>query len=210
MSSVPLTPVSYLVLGLIARNGPATPYDLKRLVSRSIGFFWAFPHSQLYAEPQRLAAAGLLREEREPRGRRRRTFAITGEGLAALREWLQTPVVQPPQVRHLGVLKLFFGEFADRDDIVALAHAQAAFHDARLEELKAAAEWLRERPDLDHPYATLRLGLAMEGALAQFWADVAERPPRTRRATEDGRGSRARPQARRRAGADRRAGRAGA
>ena len=50
-----LTPTSYLVLGLVAREGPSTPYDLKRHVAATIGHFWSFPHALLYKEPPRLA-----------------------------------------------------------------------------------------------------------------------------------------------------------
>ena len=181
MSSIQLTPVSYLVLGLVARAGEATPYDLKGLVSRSIGFFWSFPHSQLYAEPERLARAGLLREARERHGRRRRVYSITDSGLDALREWLRAPVEQPIQVRDLGLLKLFFGEFVEPDAVVALARAQTEFHRARLAAYEQVEERLSKRVALEHPYATLRLGLRMERALAEFWADVAAHPPRTRR-----------------------------
>ena len=62
----------------VALRGPTTPYDLKRFVQLSIGHFWPFPHTQLYAEPARLADAGLLEETREDGGRRRRHYAITG------------------------------------------------------------------------------------------------------------------------------------
>ena len=73
MSTVRLGPTSYVVLGSIAVRGPSTSYDLKRFVELTLGHFWSFPHSQLYAEPDRLARAGLLTEEREEGGRRRRT-----------------------------------------------------------------------------------------------------------------------------------------
>jgi DNA-binding MarR family transcriptional regulator len=86
-----LTPTSYLVLGLLGAMGPSTSYDLKRAVNRSIGEFWSFPHSQLYAEPVRLAAAGLLVEEREEKGRRRRLWSITAAGRDALDAWLAEP-----------------------------------------------------------------------------------------------------------------------
>ncbi len=75
MAGIALTPVSYLVLGEVARRGSATPYELKVAVAGSIGNCWSFPHAQLYKEPPRLAAAGLLSEEREESGRRRRSFA---------------------------------------------------------------------------------------------------------------------------------------
>src|ERR1700693_5906021 len=86
-----LTPTSYLVLGLIAREGPSTPYDLKRHVAATIGHFWSFPHVLLYQEPPRLADLGLLTEEREQDGRRRRLFTITDTGRAVLEAWLATP-----------------------------------------------------------------------------------------------------------------------
>ncbi|MDR4215877.1 PadR family transcriptional regulator, partial [Bacillus paralicheniformis] len=40
--------------------GPATSYQLKQRVARSVGNFWAFAHSQLYDEPARLVNAGLV------------------------------------------------------------------------------------------------------------------------------------------------------
>src|SRR6478672_2267938 len=69
MSSPQLTPVSYVVLGMVA-EGATTSYDMKQKASRSVGYFWNFPHSQLYAEPGHLVELGLLDEEREAEGRR--------------------------------------------------------------------------------------------------------------------------------------------
>src|SRR5881227_593256 len=67
---------SYVVLGLVEQCGTATPYDLKRMVDVSIGYFWDFPQSQLYAEAARLVGLGLLVEEQEPSGRRRRLLSV--------------------------------------------------------------------------------------------------------------------------------------
>ena len=78
-----LTPTSYLVLGLLAREGPSTPYDLEQHVRATLGNFWSFPHTLLYSEPPRLAALGLVTETRETEGRRRRVFAITPAGYVA-------------------------------------------------------------------------------------------------------------------------------
>ena len=82
---------------------------MKQLVASSIGYFWPFPHSQLYAEPHRLAEAGLLTEEAETGGRRRTTYRVTGRGRAALSAWLAQPTAEPTVIRDLGLLKLFFG-----------------------------------------------------------------------------------------------------
>ena len=60
MSAAPgesrLSPTSYVVLGLVSLRGPSTPYELKNAVEKSVAYFWTFPHSQLYREPERLAA----------------------------------------------------------------------------------------------------------------------------------------------------------
>src|SRR3989304_4600285 len=85
MSSTNLKPTPYLVLGLRAREGPPSPYDLKRRVAATLGHVWSFPHTLLYTEPSRLADLGLVTERRERHGRRRRLFTITDSGLAGPR-----------------------------------------------------------------------------------------------------------------------------
>ena len=64
MSTERLTPTSYLVLGLLAREGPSTPYDLEQHVKATLGNFWSFPHTLLYSEPPRLGTLGLVTETR--------------------------------------------------------------------------------------------------------------------------------------------------
>src|ERR1700690_1919002 len=91
MSNARLTPTAYLILGLLAREGPSTPYALERHVAAPLGNFWSFPHTLLYKEPPRLAALGLVTEAREPEGRRRRVLVITPAGTEALTAWLERP-----------------------------------------------------------------------------------------------------------------------
>jgi len=67
-ASVRLSPVSYVVLGIIGLRGPSTPYQLKQAIERSVRYFWPFPHSQLYGEPERLSREGLLDQEVEGGG----------------------------------------------------------------------------------------------------------------------------------------------
>ena len=177
-----LTSTSYLVLGLVEREGPSTPYDLKRHVAATIGHFWAFPHALLYKEPTRLVELGLLTEEREPEGRRRRLFAITGRGRLALRAWLARPAQEPTQLRDAGLLQLFFADLGSADDRRALALAQLAIHRvalARYEE-DQRAEGRLNGGDLaprtvEHwRGVTLPMGLLYERAAVEFWAGIAE------------------------------------
>jgi DNA-binding PadR family transcriptional regulator/predicted enzyme related to lactoylglutathione lyase len=162
-----LSPTSYVVLGLLATQGPSTPYEMEQLVDVSLGHFWSFPHSQLYSEPARLAERGLVEESREEGGRRRRTFTITATGRAALQDWLgEEGTPAGTEIRDLGLLRLFFGAAArDEGDVAANARAQAQSHREKL----AVYDDLVQVVDEPHVAATLRLGTAYERAALAFW-----------------------------------------
>jgi PadR family transcriptional regulator AphA len=166
-----LTPVSYVVLGLVARDGPVTPYDLKAAVGLGVAHFWPFPHSQIYSESERLARLGLLVEERETTGRRRRHYRVTAEGEEALAAWLAEPTTEKPQIRSLALLKLYFGQLARPEDLAALARAQQAMHREEQAFLAAMLERLQAR---GRPWqlAVGRLMRDAERAMADNWAQV--------------------------------------
>ena len=179
MSSVStrdLTPVSYLVLGLVA-CGAATSYELKQKVASSVGFMWSFPHSALYAEPTRLVELGLLSEQQEEHGRRRRVYTITDEGRAELERWLREPATDPPQLRDLGLLKLFFSNLTSEADVRSLAEAQASAHRKRLAFYEAIEVSIPDQTPDPFPFVTLRMGLMCERAFIAFWDEIAANPP---------------------------------
>src|SRR5262245_6843215 len=167
-----LSPTSYLVLGLVGSGGRCTPYDLKRLVAQTVGNFWTFPHSQLYAEPVRLTAAGLLTEERERGGRNRRHYAITAAGRAAVRAWLAEPTTGLAEVRDMGLLKLFFSDLGSLADVAALARAQRDAHGERLRSYERLAALQRGLPPDALRSQPLQMGLVFERASVEFWNSV--------------------------------------
>jgi PadR family transcriptional regulator, regulatory protein AphA len=172
MSTARLTTTSYVVLGMVALRGPSTSYDLKRAVGHSVGYFWPFPHAQLYSEPKRLVELGLLEVTVESTGRRRQTFSLTDAGLAELRGWLAEPTTEQLQVRDVAELKLFFGELAAPDDIVALAKEQIAQHEDRIAVYEQMRDRFGDRPDVSDRMVPLRLGLRLEYAALSFWQDL--------------------------------------
>jgi PadR family transcriptional regulator, regulatory protein AphA len=182
MSTERLTPTSYLVLGLLAREGPSTPYALERHVGATLGNFWSFPHTLLYSEPPRLEALGLVTETRESDGRRRRMFAITSAGLAALEAWLERPDSVPTELRDRGLLQLFFMDLASDDARLRLAQAQLAIHQAKLTAYEGDARFERRMGPVaaglrtvEHwRGATLPMGLLYERAAVEFWSSVAD------------------------------------
>jgi DNA-binding PadR family transcriptional regulator len=188
-----LTPTSYLVLGLLAREGPSTPYDLEGHVRTTLGNFWSFPHTLLYSEPARLAGLGLVVEERESGGRRRRVFAVTQRGHEALAAWLDTPANEPTELRDPGLLQLFFSDLAPADSRLQLAEQQLAIHraklaayqeDLRLERRPAAAG--RGQRTVEHWRGeTLPMGIVYERGAVDFWTNVAVRARAAMRKNDD-------------------------
>jgi DNA-binding PadR family transcriptional regulator len=161
-----LTPTAIIVLGLL-ELGEATPYELKVRVAASVGNFWSVPHSALYAEPERLAKAGLAEERRERGGRRRRVFSITDAGRRALAEWRAEPTSDPAELRDPALLKLFFGA-----DPARMAAAQLPLHRERLaryEDISALDDGSGPRG----PFLALEAGIRHEHEWIAFWEELA-------------------------------------
>ncbi len=176
MSTGRLSNTSYVVLGMIGLRGPSTPYDLKRGIGHSVGYFWPFPHAQLYAEPERLERMGLLAVQPEETGRRRKVYTLTDRGRAALREWLSAPTNVHFQMRDVAELKLFFSELGDPADVVRLARDQVAQHEQRIREYEQMQDRFGDQPAVARRMVTLRLGLEMEHAALRFWRSLASEP----------------------------------
>lgn len=172
--SVRLSTTSYVVLGMIALRGPSTPYDLKRAVGHSVGYFWHFPHAQLYSEPERLRDAGLLDRVSEQDGRRRKTYSLTDEGRDAVRAWLASPTDEHFQMRDIAELKLFFNEVGDPSDVHRLAEEQIAQHRMRIADYEQMVERFGDRPEARPRMITVELGLEMEYAALRFWQALAK------------------------------------
>ena len=161
---IQLTQTSYVVLGLVEQAGEATPYDLKQIVATTVGGFFSIPHSQLYAEPERLAKAGYLRERREQTGRRRKHYAITETGRRALKDWLATPTEELYELRDPGLLKLAFG-----GNPQALAEAQLKSHHARLEELREIEQALEAAGAPEEQRLVAQAGIGHTREYIRFW-----------------------------------------
>ncbi|KNX37337.1 PadR family transcriptional regulator [Luteipulveratus halotolerans] len=163
-----LTTASYLVLGLVDLLGEASPYALKQAAADYVAPFWSLPHTQIYVQADKLVEAGLLAQEQESGGRRRRLLTITDDGKKALSEWLADPAVIPVEARDLGLLKLFFGS-----DVRDIGPAQISHHTERLqgyEQMKAESAGMPRGPA-----ATLAFGIRYEQALVAFWSTLLDR-----------------------------------
>jgi len=165
---IQLTQTSYVVLGLVEQAGEATPYDLKQIVAATVGTFFSIPHSQVYAEPERLAGAGYLRERREQTGRRRKHYSLTAKGSSALKEWLRTPTEELYELRDPGLLKLAFGANAQ-----TLAKVQLSAHEERLDDLRRLATTLKVAGATEEQLLVVEAGIGHSREYVRFWKKLA-------------------------------------
>jgi DNA-binding PadR family transcriptional regulator len=158
-----LSDTSYAVLGLVDRLGPATPYQLKQFAQGSLFYFWTIPHTQIYSECARLAQAGLLEEQREDTGRRRRTYRLTKAGRTEFERWRDAPQTEPRELRDPALLKLFYGA-----DPAMLAPVQIQRHTDRLQRYLK----LRDTDIPDGARHALQAGISQERDYVRFWTGL--------------------------------------
>jgi PadR family transcriptional regulator, regulatory protein AphA len=137
---------SYEILGLVGRGG-AGAHDLLRMARRGRMLDWA-GESQYYVEPKRLAKLGYL-DARPERGktRERTVYTLTAKGLAALRDYAETPVRFTP-LKSDPLLRLLLcdlvGEPVTRSSMLTLREDIADLMD-RVDDSDVAARTLEHR-----------------------------------------------------------------
>jgi PadR family transcriptional regulator AphA len=163
-----LTTTSYALLALLDQLGPASSYDIKQALDKSIENFWPVPHTTAYEEPTRLAAGGYLSVKQEDGGRRRKCYELTEAGREALRAWAAEPTAAPPQLRDELMLKAFAGA-----DAPELLQQRIAWHRAKQEELKGYLEEVREVKGWERSQRTLIVGIAYHQKMLELMEDLA-------------------------------------
>jgi PadR family transcriptional regulator AphA len=164
---------SNALLGLLSL-GPMSGYDIRQLISRSIGHFWSESYGQIYPGLKRLAAAGLA-EKKTERGKGspdRHVYSLTGEGRKRLQQWVKLPVTEVEVPRNEMLLKLFFGAHVPLS--VSREHVEAylELHQKQLQLYTAMAKTLRKEeandPQLPFWLMTLSLGRHCSAAMVKW------------------------------------------
>ena len=180
MSTEQLTPTSYLVLGLLAREGPSTPYALKRPRRGHARPLLVVP---ALAPLRGARPSGGSRAAPRAAGGGRTTAAhlhLTAAGQAALQAWLSRPSHEPTELRDPGLLQLFFADLGPPEARLAIAAEQLEAHRAKLADYEEDQR-LERGPGAGGPGQrtaerwhgeTVRMGLLYERAAVDFWAGV--------------------------------------
>ena len=165
------------LIGLLAREGPMTGYELTKAFDRSVNFVWHAVQGQIYPELSRLAAAGLIRQTSTgPRGAKR--FEATEEGIAELRRWI-TDVEPARGIRNETLLRVFFSYLVDPADVESLLRREADEYRRQLAILERfAAECPPEIPSERASGLTVDAGIRASNARIE-WAEAAIEEVRT-------------------------------
>jgi DNA-binding PadR family transcriptional regulator len=157
------------LIGLLARDGPQSGYQLTKAFDRSVNYFWHALPGQIYPELARLVDDGFIRQTRTgPRGAK--IYEATPEGIAELRRWVTVEPIRAP--RNEVLIRIFFAYLADPVDVEAFLRREADVYRGRLGRIKSVldtpAESLPERASRLTVDAGFRLNKA-----ALEWAEHA-------------------------------------
>jgi PadR family transcriptional regulator AphA len=160
------------LLGILSLR-PMSGYDIRQMVSSSIGYFWSESYGQIYPGLKRLAAAGLVVKKTERNKGRpdRHLYSITADGRERLREWLKIPVSEEV-VRNELLLKLFFGAHVSAEVNREHVRLNVEFHQRSLKTYTAMAKQLRVEkandPNLPYWLMTLNYGKHHSAAMLKW------------------------------------------
>ncbi|MFF3641635.1 PadR family transcriptional regulator [Streptomyces sp. NPDC002564] len=128
---------------------PGSGYELARRFDRSIGYFWAATHQQIYRVLKRMEGDGWIgaREVAQQDRPDKREYSVTAPGRDALTRWLQEPI-QPESVRHELAVKIRGAAFDDPAALIDEVERHRTAHADRLAHYLAG-----ERRDFTGPAA---------------------------------------------------------
>jgi DNA-binding PadR family transcriptional regulator len=151
-------------------------YDLARRFDKSIGYFWAATHQQVYKVLGRMEAAGwvagtVVEQDGRPD---KKLYELTADGRAELARWLAVPA-EPEVTRSELAVKVRGAAYGDVRAVATEVARHRAMHAERLDvylanEKRAFPDPARLRGSTLHQYLVLRGGITYErGALE--WCD---------------------------------------
>ncbi len=165
------------ILGLLSLQ-PASGYDIKRTIDRSVYFIWNVTGPQIYTTLRTLRNDGLIASEAIPQVGKpdKQIHTITAKGKLALKEFANEPI-RAAVTRDEVLLRVFLGNFAEEETIL---RELAAFLDRIRHErmfMEATEARIRAHPGVREKerrfqLLSLRLKVAqyrvMEQELAKF------------------------------------------
>jgi PadR family transcriptional regulator, regulatory protein AphA len=158
------------LIGLLAREGPLTGYQLTKAFDRSVNYVWHAVSGQIYPELARLVDAGFIKQTGSgPRGAKR--YDATPEGIAELRRWI-TEDEPNRSVRNDTLLRVFFAYLVDPAEVEAVLRREADAYRESLASLERFAAEPAETPSERASWLTVDAGVRFLKARIE-WAENA-------------------------------------
>ena len=143
-----MTELDSTILAIIARDGPLSAYDVRKVFARSLTSTWSSSTGSIYPSIRRLQEAGHVTAGSAKGARARKSLRVTASGRAAVDAWLRgmTAEVAGPTPNPIRTRMYFVGivDPAERLAIVQQASkstcaALAAAEHARAERIAVSA-----------------------------------------------------------------------
>lgn len=115
-------PLKHGILGLLSLNS-ASGYDLSKLFSESLNYFWMANQSQIYRELDKMEQGGWVCSEIVEQSIRpnKRIYSITKAGAEELLKWLKNDGVDQLMVMRSSIMmKVFFANKINRENVINL------------------------------------------------------------------------------------------
>jgi DNA-binding PadR family transcriptional regulator len=172
-----LSKTSYVILGML-RLGRSTGYEIKSFMDVSTRFFWAASYGQIYPELKRLEELGLARPTGAAGGgRQRKAYELTAEGDRELDAWLRSDEALHFELRHEGLLKLFFSDGLSAPDRAAQWRRTREAHEPVADQLRSIRPKAGVEPGTgkEMPLEVLEFGIAYQEFLIGYCKRMEER-----------------------------------
>lgn len=110
--------LKFTILGLLSLQ-PASGYDIKRTIDRSVYFIWNVTGPQIYTTLRTLRGEGLIASESIPQVGKpdKQIHTITEKGKLALQQFANEPI-RAAVTRDEVLLRVFLGNFAEEATIL--------------------------------------------------------------------------------------------
>ena len=171
-----MTELDLTILAIIARDGPLSAYDVRKVFARSLTSTWSSSTGSIYPSIRRLQKARRVVSSSPKGARARKTLRVTAAGRAAGDRWLQeiTPEMARPTPNPVRTRIYFLGilSSSERSAILrkAIASTRAALDEA---ERRRAARVSAESDDAVQHLASEGVLYELRGRLA--WLEWLER-----------------------------------
>lgn len=110
--------IDCVILGLLSHE-ELTGYEIKKRMDTTLKYFWSASYGSIYPALSDLVNRGLATKREDNENKRNKLiYTITDDGRNYLKKWLTLPV-EKDELRYETILKLFFGNEQDTEQVLS-------------------------------------------------------------------------------------------